>query len=768
MLWTILLILLLALAAPGLTRLAPRASAWVLGAGSIAVAAYYGGRFEAILGGAAVVERLPWVAGLGVDLAFRLDGLSMMFAILVCGVGGLILIYAGGYLAGHPHLGRLLAFLLMFQASMLGLVLADNLLLLFVFWELTSISSFFLIGFDHSSEDARQSALQALLVTGLGGLCLLAGFLLLGQAGGSLDVGGLLAAVHEVHVHPSYPPALLLILLGAFTKSAQVPFHFWLPAAMVAPTPVSAYLHSVTMVKAGIYLLLRLSPILGGTALWHGSMEVVGGVTMLLGAWLAVQQRDLKKILAYSTISSLGTLVFLIGLDSPRSLEAALVYLFAHALYKGALFLTVGIVDHSVGTRDVERLGGLVRHAPWLAAVAGIAALSMAGAPPMLGFLGKELLYEVVLTAPRAAILSGLTALATSVLLVAAACLVAVRPFWGRLRGGEELSFHAVPVSLFLAPTVLAALGLIAALWSASLEAWLLAPAASALLEQSRTLDLKLWHGWTWVLAFSALTLLAGGGLYPLCAKFRRLPARWPLLGAWGPSRWYVWALAGLKGFSQWQTRVLQNGRLRVYLLTVVTFTVVLVGGVLAGRSDMPIRPQLQPWFLRDLVLICGVLAAAWICLSTGSRLTAIVAMGVVGYGVALIYVQFGAPDLAMTQFLIETMTVVLFALTVHRLPLFSRLRGKTSWQLDAVVALAAGGLMAVLSLVAMANRHGGRLANYFLEQSVPAGHGRNVVNVILVDFRALDTLGEITVLAVAGAGVLALLKLSVGRGDKS
>ncbi len=766
MLWTIFAGFALALAAPWLVRALPRTAGWLLGLGALALSVCYAARLGEVKGGAAVVERLSWIPGLGLELAFRLDGLSMLFALLISAVGGLILIYAGGYLAGHPHLGRLLGFLALFMASMLGLVLADNLLLLFVFWELTSISSFFLIGFDHQQELSRHAALQALLVTGLGGLCLLAGFLLLGQAGGSHQLGDLRAAGEVVRTHSLYLPALLLILIGGFTKSAQVPFHFWLPAAMAAPTPVSAYLHSATMVKAGVYLLLRLSPVLGGTAAWHGLLEGVGGLTMLLGVWLAVQQSDLKRILAYTTVSSLGTLVFLIGLDIPLSLEAALVYLVAHALYKGALFLVTGVIDHATGTRDLSRLGGLCRHTPWLAAAAVAAALSMAGAPPLIGFFGKELFYQVVLTAPRAATLSSVAAVATSILMVTGATLVAIRPFFGRA-GRAFPKPHATPASLALGPLVLAAAGLGAGLFPFVAEDWLFAPAASALLGTRVHLDLRLWHGWTAVVAFSALTLVGGAGLYPLQGWLRRLPGRWPQAGRWGPTRWYEAGLAAMNAVARGQTRVLQNGRLRLYLLTVVGVTVALVGLVLAGRAGLQLAPSAQPVFLRDLVLAGVILAAAGVTIRTGKRLAAVVAMGVIGYGVALIYVQFGAPDLAMTQFLIETMTVVLFALIVHRLPLFSRLQDKRIWWVDASVALAAGALMTVLALVALTEQHGSRLADFFAERSLAEGHGRNIVNVILVDFRALDTLGEITVLALAGAGVLALLKLAVGGKDK-
>jgi multicomponent Na+:H+ antiporter subunit A len=754
-------------AAPWLVRVCPRRAGWLLSLLPLVLTGFFLLRLRPIAGGAVIQESLPWMPSLGVSLSFYLDGLSLLFALLICGVGALIVIYAGSYLAGDPRLGRFYFWLLLFMTAMLGLVLAGNLITLFVFWELTSITSYFLIGFEEREESSRSAALQALLVTGLGGLALLAGFLLLGLAAGSFELSALLTAGDGVQNHPLYLPILLLILAGAFTKSAQFPFHFWLPSAMAAPTPVSAYLHSVTMVKAGVYLLFRLSPVLGGTEAWHGLLELAGGTTMLLGAWLAVLNTDLKRILAYTTVSSLGTLVFLIGLDIPRSIEAALIYLLAHALYKGALFLVAGAVDHATGTRDVTRLGGLFRRMPLLGAAAVVAALSMAGVPPLLGFLGKELFYEVVLMAPRAAVPSSIVAVLTSILLVAAAAIVALRPFFGRPADpGKEL--HRIPLDLWLGPVTLATLGLAIGLFPALVGTPLLAPAIGAVLDRpAAAMELALWHGFTPVLAFSAATLAFGWGVFHLHERLCRAARRLPGPGKWGPARWYEGALAGLDVLARGQTRVLQNGRLRIYLLVIVATTVTLVAFTLVTRVGIHLEPAFIPFRPHYLAIMALILAAAWVTVRVGSRLAAIVAMGAVGYGVALIFVQFGAPDLAMTQLTIETMTVVLFVLVIHRLPLFSRISHGWSTRIDAVVALAAGGLMTVLALVALTEHRGSRLAAYFAEQSLPAAHGRNIVNVILVDFRGMDTLGEITVLALAGAGVFALLKLGARKGGQ-
>ena len=752
-------VLVLALAAPWLVQRVPRRPEWVLCLLPFGLTGFFLTRLGPVSRGEVLAESQAWVPGLGVSLSFYLDGLSLLFALLICGVGGLIVLYAGSYLQGHRQLGRFYLWLLLFMAAMLGLVLAGNLITLFVFWELTSISSFFLIGFEDRKESSRSAALQALLVTGLGGLAMLAGFLLLGMAAGSFELGVLLQSGGGVSGHPLYLPILLLILAGAFTKSAQFPFHFWLPAAMAAPTPVSAYLHSVTMVKAGVYLLLRLNPVLGGTAAWNGLLELAGGMTMLLGAWLAFQQTDLKRILAYSTVSSLGTLVFLIGLELPFAIEAALVYLLAHALYKGALFLVAGAVDHATGSRDVRELGGLFSKMPLLGIAAALAALSMAGAPPLFGFIAKEHFYQVVLSAPRAVALSSLVAILTSLLMVAAAAVVGWRPFWGRPADslGEP---HGVAPALWSAPVVLAALGLVFALAPGLVDRPLLVAAAAAVLGAPAGFDLQLWHGFGGVLLLSGLTLAGGVWLAWQHLAWRQFWQRRANLAAWGPSRWYAWALIGLDFLARWQTRMLQNGRLRIYLLVTVTTTLALVGFTLVVRSGIQFPQNFSPLRPSYLAILGLILAAAWATVRVGSRLAAIVAMGAVGYGVALVFAQFGAPDLAMTQLTIETMTVLLFVLVIHRLPLFSRVSNPWTKRIDALVALAAGGLMSLLVLVALSMREGSRLSAFFAEQSLPAAHGRNIVNVILVDFRAADTLGEITVLALAGTGVLALLRL--------
>jgi multicomponent Na+:H+ antiporter subunit A len=747
---------LLALAAPGLYRLTGRAAGWTLALLPLALTVYFAGFVGAVASGEVFHARHDWVPALGVNLSFTLDGLSLLFALLISGVGALVLVYAGGYLAGHPQLGRLYAFLLTFMASMLGLALADNLLALFVFWELTSISSYLLIGFDHERGEARAAALQALLVTGGGGLALMAGLVLLGQAGGSLELSALLAQGDQLRSHALYVPALLLILAGAFTKSAQFPFHFWLPAAMEAPTPVSAYLHSATMVKAGVYLLARLSPALGGTDVWVGTVSVVGGATMLVGGWLALAQSDLKRVLAYSTVSALGMLTLLLGLGGQLAVQAAMAFLLGHALYKGALFLVAGALDHETGTRDVDRLGGLGRAMPLTALAAGAAALSMAGLPPLFGFIAKELSYEATLDAPGAGWVTA-AAVAANVLLVAAAGLVGLRPFLGKALPTPRPA-HEAPPGLLLGPLALAGLGIAFGLWPGWVAEWLVSAASTSVLGQPAGTRLELWHGLTPALALSAVTLAGGVGVYAGRGLLSKAASWWQRAAHWGPAGWYELALNGLNGLALGQTRLLQSGYLRYYLLITVAATVGLAGYALVGRGALEVAFNWSDLRFYEAGLAALILVAVLAAVLLQSRIAAIAALGVVGYGVALIFVLFGAPDLAMTQFLVETLTVILFVLVFYHLPESRLVSDRAARWRDAALALAAGALMTALVLVGTPENYP-PISGYFVEYSVSQGHGRNVVNVILVDFRELDTLGEITVLAVAAVGVYALLK---------
>lgn len=752
----------LAAAAPWVSRWGGRAGGWLLAALPLGLTLYFGAQIPAVAAQGPRTAGLPWFPSLGVNFSFYLDGLSLLFALLISGIGALIVVYSGGYLAGHPHRHRFSAYILLFMASMLGLVLADDVITLFVFWELTSFSSYLLIGFDHERAAARAAALQALLVTGLGGLALLAGALLLGQAAGSLELSTVLARGELVRAHPLALPALLLLLAGAFSKSAQVPFHFWLPNAMEAPAPVSAYLHSATMVKAGVYLLARLSPVFAGTEVWVAATVTVGAVTMIAGVLLAMLQIDLKRILAYSTVSALGLMTMLLGLGTEAAVVAAVVVLLAHALYKGALFLVAGALDHEAGVRDVTALGGLRRAMPVTALAAALAALAMAGLPPFLGFIGKELLYEATLHGSGVALTLTALAVAASALYVAIAAITGVAPFLGPRKIAASTPVHEAPIDLWLGPLVLAVLGALLGLAPEVLVRPLVAPAVAAVAGETRAVSLGLWHGLTPPLALSAAGLLAGLALYGVRGGLRRAGEAASRVLRWGPARGYENGLDALNWTALAQTRVLQSGYLRYYLLLIVlAATVTGWSTLLRNGWDGP--GGLWSWgdtrFYELVLAVLIVLAAAWAAWSP-SRLGAVASLGVAGYGVALIYFMFGAPDLAITQFLVETLTVILFVLAFYHLPRFAILSSPAARARDLIVGLATGALMTVLVLLATGVHAPRTVSAYFAEESLRLAHGRNVVNVILVDFRALDTLGETIVLAVAGIGVYVLLKL--------
>jgi multicomponent Na+:H+ antiporter subunit A len=755
----------LALAAPWLYRLARAATGWLLALLPLGLTLYFAEFIGRVAGGATIVAAYPWAPALGVNLSFSLDGLSLLFALLILGIGALILIYAGGYLGGHPQLGRFYAFLLLFMAAMLGLVLADNLLALFVFWELTSISSFLLIGFSHQRKESRAAATQALLVTGGGGLALLAGLIMLGMAGGSFELSTLVERSDALRSHPLYLPILLLVLAGAFTKSAQAPFHFWLPAAMEAPTPVSAYLHSATMVKAGIYLLARVSPILGGTGAWMWIVTTVGAATMLIGGVLALYQTDLKRVLAYSTISALGMLVLLLGLGTAGAIVAAVVFLLAHALYKGALFMVAGALDHETGTRDVEQLGGLRRAMPITATVAGLAAVSLAGFGPVLSFIGKELALEAVLGSENLRAVLASAMVVGGALFVAAAAIVGIRPFLGALRATPKRP-HEAPPSIWLGPALLAGAGLAFGLLPALVEA-IVGPATSAILGRPESVHLALWHGLNLPLGLSVVSVIAGLSLYRAWDLLRRSTGWLEHVFGWGPSRWYAVILEGTYTFARSLTRLLQSGYLRLYLQIIIVTAVGLVGSTLVSHGGMPVALVWADVRFYEVGLAVLMLLAAAMAVRAPGRLTTVAALSVVGYGVSLFYIIYGAPDLAMTQIMVETLTVILFVLVFYHLPRFSRLSSVSTRARDGIIALTTGGLISLLVLAVTAEPTDTAIAQYYAEQSQPLAHGRNIVNVILVDFRGFDTLGEITVLSVAAIGVYALLKLRPSKGRR-
>ena len=759
MLFAVLSGFLIAALAPWLHARAGRRTHWLLALLPAGLALYFASHLPAVMGGAQIVVVYPWVPGLNIQLSFLIDGLSLLFALLISVIGSFIVLYAGEYLRGDRDLARFYVYILAFMASMLGLVLADNLIALFVFWELTSITSYLLVGYHHEDAKARYCALQGLIVTVAGGMALLAGFVLLAFMTGSWELSEILTQGEVLREHPWYLAALLLLLVGAFTKSAQFPFHFWLPNAMAAPTPVSAYLHSATMVKAGVYLLARLHPGLGGTPAWETILPLVGGITMLLGMVLAYRSTEFKRLLAYTTVMALGTLTLLIGIGTPYAITAAMTFLVAHALYKAALFLVAGAVDHATGVKDITRLGGLSRAMPLTAATAALAALSMAGIAPLFGFIAKEMLFEAVLGAPYFAGLLTAAALITAMLGVALGAVVALRPFFGALAPTPRHP-HEAPLPMWIGPALLAAAGLVFGLLPFVAERGLVAAAVSAVYGAPLEIHLTLWHGLGWPLALSVLSIAAGAALY---LGWNALRARTAWLdraaAAYGPERGYDLLMAGMVAGAQWQSRVLQNGYLRRYLLTILLTMVSVVGYTLFTRGEPRVLLNFSGLVLIDLIVAALIVAGAVFAASTRSRLGAVVSLGAVGFGVALMFVLYSAPDLGITQVLVETLAVLLLVLVLFRLPGFSMRSSRAARALDATVAVLVGGVFTVLLMATLDVQFHPPISQYFIDNSVDLAHGRNIVNVILVDFRALDTLGEIFVLALAAIGVYAMIK---------
>lgn len=713
-----------------------------------------------VMKGDSLLQIWNWVPILQVNIALRIDGLSLLFALIISAIGTLVFIYSSYYLRNHDHYLRFFILLLLFMGSMLGIVLSDNLLLMFIFWELTSLTSYFLIGFNHTNPSSRASALQALLITAAGGLVMLPGLLILGQIGGSFECSQLLARSDIITQSPWLNVIIILLLLGAFTKSAQFPFHFWLPNAMVAPTPVSTYLHSATMVKAGVYLVARLSPIFGSTPNWQIMLLSFGAVTMLIGAVRALAQTDLKLILAFATVSSLGTMMFLLGLNTSLATSTACGYILAHALYKGALFMTAGIIDHECGTREIANLSGLLKKMPLTASCALLATLSMIGLPPFIGYVIKDLMYETTLHYYHWPIALTVIISIINAILAASALQVALRPFMGKKILSPNPP-HDPSLGFAAPPLILASLGLIFGLAVCKTAGSLILAAATAVLNKPISqIKLALWHGFQAPFFFGLFTIFLALFFFLHAGRYQKVAQ---LLQTALPKCEHVYQLAlkFLLRLAKFQTKVLQNGSLRNYLLVIFCTTILLVGFTLLPLIDWSTmfarQLSITPW---EIALAGLIIVGTATLLKSDSRLGAVAALGVVGYGVALLFTLFGAPDLGITQFAIETLAVILFAFVLYRLPRFSQMTSKFERTCDIVISVSFGSIMTLLVLMITATPLNSRISPYFAANSYLLGKGRNVVNVILVDFRALDTFGEITVLTIAAIGVYALVKL--------
>ncbi|MCI9866144.1 putative monovalent cation/H+ antiporter subunit A [Rhizobium skierniewicense] len=751
----------MALCAPvAVGRLGHRA-AWLLALAPALAFLHFLGFLPEIAAGEVVTGGYVWVPSFNLSFSWFIDGLSLTFALLITGIGTLIVLYAGGYMKGHPQQGRFLAFLLLFMGAMLGVVVSDSLMMLFVYWELTSITSFLLIGFDHKREASRRAALQALVVTGGGGLALLAGLIFIWNISGTTQLSLLVHGNDVLRQSPFYFATLLLVLGGAFTKSAQFPFHFWLPNAMEAPTPVSAYLHSATMVKAGVYLLMRLNPVLGDTAAWEILLPFFGGLTMLTGAFLAIRQTDLKLMLAYTTVSSLGLLVMLTGIGTEHAIEAAVLYLVAHSLFKGALFMVAGIIDHEAGTRDVTKLGGLRRAMPITFIAAMAAALSMAGLPPFLGFLAKEEIYYALAHAnPRAILFTGI-AIIGNALMLAIAFAVALKPFIGKPRKTPKQA-HEGPVLLWLGPAVLAVVGLLAALFSSGFHALVSTPMATAIAGAPRPVTMSLIPHIGVPLGLSLLTVALGVVVYINLSRARRLMDRALVSAGPGPDRAFDAVISGLVKLSFYVTRIIQPGRLEFYVTVTFAIIALVLLVPLFAYGELPAMPSWPTdMLLHEITFIVIAIIGLIAVLTAASRLTAIVALGIQGFAVAVLFLLFGAPDLAFTQFMVETLSVVILTLVMTRLrlsPSDHRHRGQKL--LDGTIALACGTGFALMLLKATERPFNTGLTEFFSAYSKIIAHGNNVVNVIIVDFRGTDTLGEIAVVMITALAILALIRI--------
>jgi len=704
---------------------------------------------------------------LPIKASFQIDGLSRLFALLITGIGSLIFIYANGYMKGAKHVQRLQSFLMLFMLAMLGVVLSDDLIMLFVFWELTSISSFFLIGFKNEDEASRKSALQAITITGMGGLIMLGGFIILGEIAGTYAISEMHnpETITTITGHAWFAPMLILILAGAFTKSAQFPFHFWLPGAMKAPTPVSAYLHSATMVKAGVYLLARFSPVLGDTPVWNIALMSFGGFTMVYAAFQALFRTDMKSILAYTTVSALGIMVFLLGLQSSDAIAAVSLFILVHALYKASFFMLAGTVDHETGTRDISQLGGLGKVMMPLFAIGILAAWSNGGVPPSVGFLGKDLIYESTLHHPVwAYVFTGLSVV-TNIMLFAAGLLVGWLPFRGK---STHPNTHMPHWTLWVPAALLAVLGMLFGLFPALINDGLINPVANAIAGAEQDVHLKLWHGFNTVLYLSLLTMGAGLLLYTIIKPGATMLGFIETAERMGPRRLLHAIANGFVQISSWVTQTLQNGKLRIYLLVILGFLVFLLGYVVLSDTSFVIdKKQLSDITIYEGITVGILFTSVFLTLFSGSRLAAVAAMGVVGYTLCIIFVFYSAPDLAMTQFTIDTLTVILFVLVLYRLPRFIRLDLSVRHILDGLVAIAVGALMTVISLEVLQRTPEREISDFYALNAYVLAKGKNVVNVILVDFRGADTMIEIVVLSIAAIGVYSLLKLRLRKNEK-
>ena len=741
--------------------------------------------------GRTLFSQAEWIPSLGMNFTVYVDGLSLLFALLITGIGALVVLYSIFYLSKEKEqLGSFYTYLLMFMTAMLGVVLSDNMVVLYLFWELTSISSFLLIGYWYKRERSRYGATKSLLITVFGGLAMLGGFILIYLITDSFSIREAVNQLQLIMASPYFIPAMILILLGAFTKSAQFPFYIWLPDAMEAPTPVSSYLHSATMVKAGIYLVARFSPIFAISEVWFWTISIVGLVTLFWGSFHAVRQNDLKAILAYSTVSQLGMIMLMLGVGAAAIHEnnpaffgaavlAAIFHLINHATFKGSLFMAAGIIDHETGTRDIRKLGGLMTIMPITFTITLIGTFSMAGLPPFNGFLSKELFFTSMIrisdirftdVSTWGAIFPALAWLA-SVFTFIYSMMLLFKTFRGRLKVDQlEKKPHEAPIGMLIPPIILAALVVTFFFFPNILAYSVIEPAIAAIIPEaiesgSRfAVKIEAWHGFQPELYMTIGVVVLGTIGYLTLSKWR--PMYNIFKEKWSFNTLYDRSLIGLEKGSYRLTNSYMTGFLRDYLVYVFGFMIIVIGGVMFYQQAFSFQTdQAAPIGTYEVILSLVMVAATITTVFASSRLTAIIALGVMGYTLSLFFVIFRAPDLALTQLIIETISVALFLLCFYHLPKLSLKQKTRRFKMtNFIISLGVGVVVTCLAFASTSQQSLDTISTYFIENSYKLAGGDNIVNVILVDFRGFDTLFEITVLAIAALGIYGLLKTQTKR----
>ncbi len=733
-------------------------------------------------------ETLSWIPSLGINFTVRVDGLGLLFALLITGIGSLVVLYSIYYLNKKTEqLNTFYIYLLLFMGAMLGVVLSDNLVVLYMFWELTSFSSFFLIGYWYKRDKSRFGAQKSMIITVLGGLCMLGGIILLYLMTGTFSISESMEFFYPNYVKDSYfIPALIFILLGAFTKSAQFPFHIWLPDAMEAPTPVSAYLHSATMVKAGIYLVARFTPFFGEHPLWFWLVSGIGLLTLFWGSFNAVRQTDLKGILAYSTISQLGMIMSLLGVGAAAlkfsdtndnyylvATTAAIFHLINHSTFKGSLFMVVGIVDHETGTRDIRKLGGLMTFMPITFTLSIIGAFSMAGLPPFNGFLSKEMFFTGMIRIQDLhlyhlqtwGILFPSIAWIASVFTFIYSMVLVFKTFTGKYQPEKlDKKPHEAPIGMLISPIVLASLVIIIFFFPDLLSDSIIAPAISVILPNLLTeteafqVHISAWHGFTVELFMTIGVLLLGTFLFLTREKWKHVYTIFPDRFF---STVYDETLKIAQNGSKRLTKLYMNGSIRSYLLYIFAFFIAILAATMVVKEGFKLEldnlAEIGIWeVILSIIIVIGSITALFV----KSRMTSIILLGAVGYTVSLFYVLFRAPDLALTQLVIETVSVALFLLCFYHLPKKKneeRIRFKIP---NLVISIGVGVIVTLIAISAHSTKLYDSIAHYYVENTYIEAAGKNMVNVILVDFRGFDTMFEITVLAIAAIGIFTMIKL--------